>query len=68
MSLLKDFLEFRRQKAAIEKRTVEDRPSQLVEWQKLAEWLGVADVSEDALSEATYFACMKVLSESVGTY
>lgn len=66
MSLLKDFLEFRRQKAAIEKRTVEDRPSQLVEWQKLAEWLGVADVSEDALSEATYFACMKVLSESVG--
>lgn len=29
-------------------------------------FLGVKDVPEEALSEATYFACMKVLSESIG--
>lgn len=51
---------------AVEKATVEARPSQLVEWQNLAAWLGIADTSEDALSEATYFACMKVLSEAIG--
>lgn len=48
------------------KATVEVVPSQLVEWQNLASWLGIADTSEDARSEATYFACMKVLSESIG--
>lgn len=37
------------------------------EWVKLAEWLGIdADKDNDAQSEATYFACIKVLSESVG--
>lgn len=51
---------------AVNKATVEVRPSQLVQWKQLAEWLGVSDVSEDALSEATYFACMKVLCESIG--
>lgn len=66
MGFFKDFREFRRQKAAGEKSTVEAMPSQLVEWQNLAAWLGIADTSEDALSEATYFACMKVLSESIG--
>lgn len=30
------------------------------------DFLGVRDVPEDALSEATYFACLKVLSESIG--
>lgn len=50
----------------IDKTTVEQAPSQLVEWKNLATWLGIADTSEDALSEATYFACMKVLSESIG--
>lgn len=64
MGLIKDFIEFRKQRS--EKATVEAMPSQLVEWQNLATWLGVADTSEDALSEATYFACMKVLSESIG--
>lgn len=29
-------------------------------------WLGVHDVSGEALSEATYYACLKVLSESIG--
>lgn len=33
---------------------------------QLLEWLGVHDVSDGALSEATYFACIKVLSESIG--
>lgn len=33
---------------------------------KLLEFLGVHDTDVTALSEATYFACLKVLSESVG--
>lgn len=65
MGLIKDFIEFRR-KEVLTKATVETMPSQLVEWQKLAAWLGISDTKEDALSEATYFACMKVLSESIG--
>lgn len=32
----------------------------------LLEFLGIQDTSADALSEATYFACIKVLSESIG--
>lgn len=33
---------------------------------QLLEWLGVHDVSGEALSEAVYYACLKVLSESIG--
>lgn len=33
---------------------------------QLINWLGVYDVSGEALSEATYYACLKVLSESIG--
>lgn len=33
---------------------------------QLLEFLGVPDVKGPALSEATYYACLKVLSESVG--
>lgn len=33
---------------------------------QLLNWLGVHDVSGSALSEATYYACLKVLSESIG--
>jgi HK97 family phage portal protein len=51
---------------AVNKATVEVTPSPFVQWKQLAEWLGVSDVNEDALSEATYFACMKVLCESIG--
>lgn len=65
MGIIKDFIEYRRGRTA-EKATVEAMPSQLVEWQNLAAWLGISDTKEDALSEATYFACMKVLSESIG--
>lgn len=34
---------------------------------KLLEWLGIdPNTPRDALSEATYFACLKILSESIG--
>lgn len=51
---------------AINRVTVKSSDSQLQEWRLLAQWLGIDDVKEDALSEATYFACLKVLSEAVG--
>ena len=34
--------------------------------QQLVDFLSLSGTSEDALSEATYFACMKVLGEGVG--
>lgn len=36
------------------------------EWRELIEFLGLQDVKESELSEATYFACQKVLSETIG--
>lgn len=33
---------------------------------QLIDFLNLGDVGKDALSEATYFACMKVLGESIG--
>lgn len=36
------------------------------EWNTLAEFLGVDSEDSSALSEATYYACLKTLSESVG--
>ena len=34
---------------------------------KLLEWLGIdSDTSSDKLSEATYFACLKIMAESIG--
>ncbi len=37
------------------------------QWKTLIEWLGVdANQPRGALAEATYFACLKVLSESIG--
>ncbi len=35
-------------------------------WNQLAAFLGIDDTKEDSRSEATYFACLKVLSEAVG--
>ena len=32
----------------------------------LLDWLGLSGVDKDSLSEATYFACIKVLSEAIG--
>ena len=67
MGFLNDFKEFRRQKKAeSEKDTVQITNDPLIEWKNLATWLGVSDVEDKALSEATYFACMKVLSEAIG--
>lgn len=37
------------------------------QWRDLANFLGIdADTNDDALSEATYYSCLKVLSEAVG--
>ena len=39
----------------------------LDEWYQLAEFLGLdKNMDEDARSEATYFTCLKILSESIG--
>ena len=37
-----------------------------VEMNNLLDFLGLSDTKEDNLSEATYFACLKVLSEAIG--
>ena len=38
----------------------------IITGQELLDFLGVGDVSSDKMSEATYFACLKILSESLG--
>ena len=39
----------------------------LSEWYKLADFLGIdKNMNDDERSEATYFACLKILSEAVG--
>ena len=39
----------------------------MTEWIKLADFLGIdKNLDKDVRSEATYFACLKILSESVG--
>lgn len=40
--------------------------SRTIELNNLFKFLGIDDTDTSALSEATYFACMKVLSESIG--
>ena len=52
------FDRWRRQKSA--------SPEEQMTLNQLLSWLGVHDVSGGALSEATYYACLKVLSESIG--
>lgn len=42
------------------------RKKNIQEWEQLAKFLGISDVKDSELSEATYFACMKVLSEAIG--
>ena len=37
-----------------------------IELNQLIDFLGISGTKEKALSEATYFACLKVLSESIG--
>ena len=35
-------------------------------WRELADFLGIDHRDKEAMSEATYFACLKILSESMG--
>lgn len=42
------------------------RPRTTVELNHLLDFLGLGDTKDEVLSEATYFACMKVLSEAIG--
>lgn len=41
-------------------------PTENVSMLQLLDFLGIHNVQGDALSEATYFACIKVLSEAIG--
>ena len=71
MGFLKDFKEYRIQQAAARAEPIEKGASVISEsyWRQLEDltrWLGIDSEREDALSEATYFACMKVLSEAIG--
>lgn len=50
----------------IKKKSAASTSSEQLTLDQLLQWLGVHDVSGGALSEATYFACIKVLSESIG--
>ena len=47
-------------------RVLTNKASKDIAMQQLIDFLGLNDTKEKALSEATYFACLKVLSESVG--
>lgn len=47
-------------------RVLTNKSSKETAMQQLIDFLGLHDTKEKALSEATYFACLKVLSESVG--
>lgn len=47
-------------------RVLTNKASKDTAMQQLIDFLGLHDTKEKALSEATYFACLKVLSESVG--
>ena len=47
-------------------RVLTNKTSKDTAMQQLIDFLGLHDTKEKALSEATYFACLKVLSESVG--
>ncbi len=65
MGILKDFLEYRRAKKA--EPDLNKASSEIIQqWNTLAAWLGISDVEDEALSETTYFTCLKVLSEAVG--
>ena len=51
--------------AFVETKTTEI-PTNEVTLDKLVDFLNLDGIDKDALSEATYFACMKVLSEGIG--
>lgn len=43
-----------------------NKSRQTLELNQLLDFLGISDTKPDNLSEATYFACLKVLSEAIG--
>lgn len=47
-------------------RVLTNKTSKDTAMQQLIDFLGLQNTKEKALSEATYFACLKVLSESIG--
>ena len=55
-----------RMKAALAAFRTKSDTSEEMSLNQLLEFLGVHNVSGEALSNATYFACLKVLSESIG--
>lgn len=46
--------------------SAKEKATQTVEYDRLLNFLGINDTRVEDLSEATYFACMKVLAEAVG--
>lgn len=52
--------------AFIETKSTEVPANEAIPLNKLVDFLNLSGTSQDALSEATYFACMKVLSEGIG--
>lgn len=53
--------------AAAEEAAKSARAQAQSEWQSLANFLGIdSDISKDAMHEATYYACLKILRETVG--
>ena len=55
-----------KERAKVAYRVLTNKASKDTAMQQLIDFLGLHDTKEKALSEATYFACLKVLSESVG--
>ena len=55
-----------RVKAAYNILTNKSAVSTTIEMNHLLDFLGLSDTKTDNLSEATYFACLKVLSEAIG--
>ena len=54
-----------RVKAAVAVLRGKSNPQESIELNQLLDFLGIKNVKGEALSEATYFACLKVLSESI---
>ena len=57
---------FRNFKKAIKSFKTQSAEKETITLSQLVDFLNLNGVSEKELSEATYFACLKILSESVG--
>ncbi len=45
--------------------TKTERPSAVLDDERLLEWLGIKGTSKKILNEVTYFTCLKMLSETL---